>query len=185
MVPDKFHITIHMVSSVDGMIAKPDNSIGWFETSHPYEKGVEAEDPVSFLEKIDCYVMGANTYELAVELSEQYGWAYGDKPTIVLTHRTLASDRPNIRFHAGDLPQFVKELLQANYNNVWVVGGASLVRDFLRLKLADEIRLTVLPIILGEGLPFFDHIGMEQVLELKDSKAYRNGMVELCYAIRK
>jgi dihydrofolate reductase len=64
-------------------------------------------------------------------------------------------------------------------------GGAMLAKDFIRLKLADEIRQIILPIILGDGLPFFDQIGQEQTLHLKDVTAYKNGMVELCYEIRK
>ena len=60
-----------------------------------------------------------------------------------------------------------------------------LAKDFIRLKLADEIRVSILPIILGDGTLFFDHIGQEQALHLKDVKAYKSGMVELCYEIRK
>jgi dihydrofolate reductase len=64
------------------------------------------------------------------------------------------------------------------------VGGAMLTKEFLRLKLANEIRVTVLPIILGDGLLFFDYIGVEQPLSLKDVTAYKNGMVELHYEIK-
>ena len=60
-----------------------------------------------------------------------------------------------------------------------------LAKDFIRLKLADEIRLSVIPIILGDGILFFDHIGQEQALHLKDVTAYKNGMVELWYEIKK
>jgi dihydrofolate reductase len=63
------------------------------------------------------------------------------------------------------------------------VGGAALARDFLRAKLVNEIRLSVLPIILGDGLLFFDQLGIEQPLHLKDVTAYRNGMVELWYEL--
>jgi dihydrofolate reductase len=66
-----------------------------------------------------------------------------------------------------------------------MVGGAMLAKDFIRSKLADDIRLTVLPIILGDGLPFFDHIGQELPLHLKEVTAYKNGMVELWYEIKK
>jgi dihydrofolate reductase len=59
-----------------------------------------------------------------------------------------------------------------------------LVKDFIRLKLADQIRLSILPVILGDGTLFFDHIGQEQALHLKDVTAYKSGMVELCYEIR-
>jgi len=174
-----------MVSSLDGIIAKKDNSVSWFETSDHYENGNTEPDTAEFLKTIDCYVMGARTYEHALELSRSYGWAYGDKPTIVVTHRSLPIERQSIQLYSGDLKQLVNERLNPDYRNVWVVGGAMLVKDFIRLKLADEIRLSILPIILGDGLPFFDHIGQEQALHLEDLKAYKNGMVELCYKITK
>ncbi len=174
-----------MVSSLDGMIAKKDNSVSWFETSDNYEKGVAEPDAAEFLKTIDCYVMGSRTYELAFELSKTYGWPYGDVPTIVVTHRSLPIERNNIETYSGNLGQLVNERLKPKYKNVWVVGGAMLVKEFIRLKLADEIRQSILPIILGDGMPFFDHIGQEQALHLKEVNAYKNGMVELHYEIRK
>ncbi len=187
MTTDIFKITIHMVSSLDGIIAKKDNSVSWFETSDYYEKGVEVtkQDTEEFLKTIDCYVMGSRTYEHALELSKSYGWAYGDVPTIVVTHRSLPIERQKIEIYSGNLNQLVNERLKPNYKNVWVVGGAVLAKDFIRLKLADEIRLSTMPVILGDGTLFFDHIGQEQALHLKEVRAYKNGMVELCYEIRK
>ena len=66
-----FRVTIHMVSSLDGIIAKKDNSVSWFKTVDRYDKGIETskQDTESFLKTIDCYVMGARTYENALELS--------------------------------------------------------------------------------------------------------------------
>jgi dihydrofolate reductase len=182
-----FRVTIHMVSSLDGIIAKRDNSVSWFETSDHYEKGIEItdQDTEEFLKTIDCYVMGSYTYEHALELSKLYGWAYGDTPTIVVTHRNLPIERQNIEIYSGDLDKLVNEQLKPKYKNVWLVGGAVLAKDFIRLKLADEIRLSVIPIILGDGILFFDHIGQEQSLHLKDVTAYKSGMVELCYEIKR
>lgn len=182
-----FKVTIHMVSSLDGIIAKKDNSVSWFETIDHYEKGIEitGQDTEDFLKTIDCYVMGSRTYEHALELSRSYGWAYGDVPTIVVTHRPLPIERQNIEIYSGDLNKLVNERLRPSYRNVWLVGGAILAGDFIRLKLADEIRLSVMPIILGDGTPFFDHIGQEQALHLKDVTAYKSGMVELYYEIGK
>jgi dihydrofolate reductase len=128
--------------------------------------------------------MGSRTYEHALELSKSYGWIYGDVPTIVLTHRKLPIDRQNIETYSGDLNKLVNERLKPNYKNVWLVGGAMLAKDFIRLKLADEIRLSILPVILGDGTLFFDHIEQEQALHLKDVTAYKSGTVELCYEIR-
>lgn len=178
-------ITIHMVSSLDGYIAKKDNSVSWFEVSDNYENGVAEPDAAAFLQTIDCYIMGSHTYEHALELSKSYGWVYGDVPTIVLSHRKLPVDKPNIETYSGDLNKLVNERLKPNYKNVWLVGGAMLAKEFIRLNLADEIRQSILPIILGDGTLFFDQIGQERVLHLKDVTAYKSGMVELCYEIRK
>jgi dihydrofolate reductase len=106
-------------------------------------------------------------------------------PTIVLTNRKLPIDRQNIETYLGDLNKLVNERLKPNYKNVWLVGGPKLAKDFIRLNLADEIRQSILPIILGGGIPFFDQIGREQALHLKNVTAYKSGLVELCYQIRK
>jgi dihydrofolate reductase len=187
MTSNKFKLTIHILSSLDGIIAKKDNSIAWFDTHDDYEKGVvlTRQDTEAFLKTIDCYVMGAHTYEHALELSKNYGWAYGDIPTIVLTHRDLPVNRPNIELYSGDLNKLVDERLKPRYKNVWLVGGAMLAQQFIRLKLADELRLSVMPIILGEGTLFFDHMGQEQALHLKNVTAYKTGMVELHYEVKK
>lgn len=187
MATNQFKLTIHMVSSLDGIIAKKDNSVSWFETNDHYEQGIELTEQQThdFLKTIDCYVMGARTYEHALELSRSYGWAYGEVPTIVVTHRQLPVERPNIELYAGDLDVLVNERLKPKYNNVWMVGGAMLAKRFIRLQLADELRLSVMPVVLGAGTPFFDHAGYEQALHLKAVTAYKSGMVELWYEIKK
>ena len=174
-----------MVSSLDGIIAKKDNSVSWFESADNYENGTAEENAEEFMKPIDCFVMGSRTYEHALELSKEFGWAYGDVPTIVVSHRNLPIDRKNIEIYSGDLEKLVNERLKPNYKNVWLVGGATLTKDFIRLKLADDIRLSVMPIILGDGTLLFDHIGQEQPLHLKNITAYKNGTVELWYEIRK
>ena len=74
----------------------------------------------------------------------------------------------------------VNERLKPKYNNVWVVGGAMLVNEFIRLNIANEVRQSILPILLGDGIPFFDKIGNERALHIKNATAYKNGIVELC-----
>jgi dihydrofolate reductase len=174
-------VTIHMVSSLDGFIASADGSVSWLETSDSYEKGVTLtdEEMAEFIKTIDCYVMGSRTYELALKL----GWPYGDTPTIVLTHRDLQADRKTVEFYSGDLNKLVNHRLKPTYKSIWVVGGAMLVKEFIRMNLADEIRQTIVPVILGDGIPFFDNVGRELPLHLKDATAYKNGFVELWYEI--
>ena len=153
------------------------------ESSDNYGQGVTLEDTdvEEFMKSIDCYVMGSRTYELALEL----GWPYGDVPVKVLTHRDLPAERDSVDFHSGDLNKFVSDHLNPDYRNIWVVGGAMLTKEFIRLGLADDIRMVIVPVILGEGTLFFDYIGRELPLHLKDVTAYKNGMVELWYEIRK
>ena len=186
MQAHSFKLTVHMASSLDGYIAKKDNSVEWFDTSSSYENGIEltADQTKSFLDSINCYVMGAHTYEHAIALASTYGWAYADTPMIVVSHRKLPLQHSNVEIYSGDLMQLVNEKLKTRYNNVWVAGGAMLAREFIRLQLADEIRLSVLPIILGEGIPLFDDYMQEQALYLKESTAYKNGMVEMIYGLK-
>ena len=181
MTTNQSKVTIHMVSSVDFFIARPDNSVSWLESSDVYEKGVTGEDPEEFMRTIDCFVMGSRTYDLALKL----GWPYGDTPTFVLTHRNLSTDRKSVHFYSGDLKTFVDDHLKPNYQNIWVVGGAILARDFICKGLADFIRISIMPVLLGDGTPFVDHIGEERKLHLKDVTAYKDGLVELVYEIRK
>jgi dihydrofolate reductase len=177
MAKDTSRVTIHMVSSLDGFVSKKDGSVSWMETKDNYEKGVTLTDEAVevFLKTIDCYVMGARTYELALTL----GWPYGDVPVVVLTHRDLPVERKSVEFYSGDLGALVNDQLKAKYKSIWMVGGPTLARDFIRMNLADDIRITILPILLGDGTPFFDHIDQEHGLHLKDVTAYKNGMVEL------
>ena len=172
-----------MVSSLDGFIAKKDGSVSWMQSTDKYDKGVELtkEYIEEFLESIDCYVMGSRTYEHAIEL----GWSYGDFPVIVLTNRILKSDKKSVQFLSGDLTEIVTNKLKSKYENIWMVGGTMLTKEFLRLGLADEINITIMPTLLGDGILFFDFIEKEIPLHLKDLVAFKDGMVEMVYEINK
>ena len=170
-------VTLHVVSSLDGFIAKKDNSISWMESSGDvYERGV-IDDGVEVIQSIDCYVLGSRTYEHALQL----GWPYGDTPTVVTTKRDLPSTRESVAFYSGDLEKLVGEILAPRYKNIWLVGGAVLAQSFLRLGLVDEIRLMVAPVTLGDGLHLFGNYLTEQKWLLKNVVAYKNGYVELSY----
>ncbi|HEY2839579.1 MAG TPA: dihydrofolate reductase family protein [Pirellulales bacterium] len=171
-------ITLHVVSSLDGFIARHDNSVSWLDTSGEiYEKGVSEESAAEVVRAIDCYVLGSRTYEHALQL----GWPYGDTPAIVVTTRELPSTRKSVEFYSGELTRLVDEILAPRYANVWLAGGATLCQSFLRLGLVDEIRLAIVPVVLGDGLSLFGHSGTEQKWRLKDVVGYRSGIVELWY----
>jgi dihydrofolate reductase len=169
-----------MVSSLDGFIAKKDNSVSWLDSpGNVYERGVSIseEEIANFLKAIDCYVMGSRTYEHALEL----GWPYGDTPVVVVTSREWPAAKKTAEFYSGDLKTLVDVKLAPRYRNIWLVGGAHLSHDFLELGLVDEIKLTIAPVTLGEGLRLFGDSATEKRWNLKDVAAYKNGFVELSY----
>ncbi len=171
-------VTLHVVSSLDGVIAKKDNTVSWLDSSGDvYEKGVSDGNADDVVSSIDCFVLGSRTYEHALQL----GWPYGDTPTVVITNRELPSTRKSVEFYSGDLKKLVDEILAPRYGNIWLVGGAMLCQSFLRLDLVDEIRLAIVPVLLGDGLRLFDNSGIERRWHLKDVIAYKTGLVELLY----
>ena len=181
-------VTIHMAASLDGFIARKDGRVDWLETSDEFARG-DALEPgfvEEFLKTIDCYVMGSRTYETALRFEAQgHGWAYGDKPTFVLTSRDLPRTRESVEFCSGDLARFVNEHLRRRFRSIWFVGGGILSAECLRLGLADEVRYSILPILIGDGIPFFANVDRDIPLHLVDVKGYKSGTIELHYEVRK
>jgi dihydrofolate reductase len=180
-------VTVHMAASLDGFIARRDGSVDWLETSDEFEGG-ETMDPgfvEAFLATIDCYVMGSRTYETALSFEARgLGWAYGDKPTFVLTRRELPRIRDTVDFYSGDLAELVNGRLRPTFRSTWIVGGGAVAGECLRLGLADEVVYSILPILVGDGIPFFGKLDRDIALHLAEVKAYKSGMVELRYEVR-
>jgi dihydrofolate reductase len=171
-------VTLHMVSSLDGFIAKKDNTVSWLDSSGDvYEGGVSEGSAEEFIKAIGCFVLGSRTYEHALQL----GWPYGDTPTVVITKRELPPTRKSVEFYTGDLKRLVDVILTPRYESIWLVGGAMLCQSFLRLGLVDEIRLSITPILLGDGLRLFGNSTTEKRWHLKDVVAYKTGVVDLLY----
>lgn len=123
-------VTVHMVASLDGFIAKADGSIGWMDTHDSHEAGVQMGDGADVLQAIDCYVMGSHTYEHAVALSKDYGWAYGDKPVYVVSSRALQPIKPTVEICGSDLAALINTLqaaLQQHLGGGWCLGDERVV----------------------------------------------------------
>src|ERR1051326_8189735 len=171
--PSGRSVTLHLVSSLDGFIAKKDNSVSWLEdTGSVYEAGISIseEEAATFIKAIDCYVLGSRTYEHALEL----GWPYGDTPTVVVSSRDWPGSRKSVEFYSGDLKTLVDGKLAPRYRNIWLVGGATLCQRFLELRLVDKMILTIAPVLLGEGLRLFGSSPAEERWNLKNVAAYKN-----------
>jgi dihydrofolate reductase len=188
MTTEPSRVTIHMAASVDGFIARRDGRVDWLETSDHFAGGatMTAEFVSAFLQTIDCYVMGSRTYETALAFEAKgLGWSYGDKPTYVLTRRSLPKHRDNVQFCEGDLARLVNEQLRPLFRSIWFVGGGEVSAACLRLGLADEVRYSLLPVLIGDGISFFQGLDRDVALHLVESTAYKSGMVALRYEVRK
>jgi dihydrofolate reductase len=180
-------VTIHMAASLDGFVARRDGRVDWMETADEFAGG-DTMDPgfvEAFLGSIDCYVMGSKTYETALHFEAKgFGWAYGTKPVFVLTSRKLPRTRDTVEFYSGDLAQFVNGRLRPAFRSIWFVGGGSVSGECLRLGLADEVRYSILPVLIGDGIRFFEKLDRDVALHLTEVKGYKSGIVALCYEVR-
>ena len=180
-------VTVHMVASLDGFIARKDGGVDWLETSDRFAGGetITPEFVEQFLKTIDCYVMGSKTYETALGFEAKgMGWSYGDKPTFVLTSRQLPRIKETVEFYSGDLAALVNEKLRPKFRSIWFVGGGRVSGDCVRLGLADEVRYSIVPVLIGDGVSFFEGLDKDVALHLVEVKAYDSGMVELRYEVR-
>jgi dihydrofolate reductase len=176
-----------MAASLDGFIARRDGSVDWMETADQFPGGNTLEPAFveAFLRTIDCYVMGSKTYETALRFEASgAGWAYGDKPVFVLTRRVLPRARDTVEFCGGDLTQFVNTRLRNTFRSIWFVGGGMVCSECLRLGLVDEIRYSILPVAIGDGISFFGKLDADIALHLVEVNAYKNGIVELRYEVQ-
>jgi len=176
-----------MVASLDGFVARKDGRVDWLETADEFEDG-DTLDPVfieEFLKTIDCYVMGSRTYETALEFEAKgFGWSYGDKPTFILTSRELPRTKDTVEFYSGDLARLVNERLKPAFHSIWFVGGGAVSGECLRLGLADEVRYSLMPILICDGIAFFEGLDKDIALHLVEVKGYKSGMVALRYEVR-
>ena len=173
-------ITLYVATSVDGYLADVEGGVDWLEEFQSESAGDEdVEGFAEFFETVDCLVMGATTYEQVLDFGE---WPYEDEPTYVFTHRNLPSANGAVRFVEGEIAEIVPEL-RGRYEHIWVVGGAHLARSFLRSREIDVIRLSFVPVLLGDGIPLFAGEYDEARLHLVETTTRDNGIVEHHYEV--
>lgn len=167
-------VILYIATSLDGCIADADGGVDWLESAASPEDGDYGY--AEFYASVGSLVMGRTTYEQVRGFGD---WPYPGKPTRVFTHQALEGAHPDVEFVAGD-PRPVLEQLFA-WGDVWLVGGAELVRGFRELGLVDETILTVLPVILGAGPRLYPEGGLGESLELLEAKSWPSGFVQLRY----
>lgn len=165
--------SVFIAVSLDGFIARPD---GTFDFLSIVEEPGQDYGFAEFFGSVDALVIGRNTYETALGFDE---WPYAGKRCIVLTHREAPSQHGE-QFFAGEPTALVEQLALVGAQRLYVDGGA-VIRDFLANGLIDDMTLSIIPTLLGAGIPLFGDGVPEQRLVLESSQAFGSGLVQLRY----
>lgn len=174
--PARPRCSVFIAISADGYIARADGSIDWLSR---VERAGEDYGYKRFFDSIDALVIGCKTYDTVLGFGE---WPYADKRCIVLTRRPPVAPRSNEVFFAGAPTTLLEQLAQQGVQRVYVDGGA-VIRAFLAEGLIDDLVLSVVPLLLGEGVSLFAGRGVERSLRLESSESFASGLVQLRYSL--
>jgi len=160
-------------ASLDGYLARPDGGLDWLEPFEGEEHGYQA-----FFDGVDALVIGRGTYQTVLSFPE---WPYGRKRVIVCTRSDFTPS------HGEELsreaPRALADRLdREGVRRVYLDGGA-LIRSFLREGLVHELTISLVPIVLGSGIPLFAAGLPERPLRLIDARTYPSGLVQLRYTL--
>lgn len=173
-------VTYYVAASVDGYIATEDGGVEWLEA---FQEGTEMGDDVgayeAFFNSVDCLVMGSRTYEQILTFGD---WPYAEKPTFVLTSRDLPLTVDTVRLVDDDVASLTEHLTK-EYGHVWLVGGGAVAQSFREAGQIDELRLSVIPVVLGSGIGLFGADGGQQMLRHAETTTRASGIVELQYEL--
>ena len=177
--------SVFIATSLDGFISRKDGDIDWLnEASATVPKG-EDTGFGEFMSSVDALVMGRNTFDQV--LSFGVAWPYGSTPVIVLnrTLKHLPDGVPDtVSLTADDPATLVQRLSDEGINHLYIDGGLT-IQNFLSAGLIDEITITTIPIIIGEGKPLFGSLSSDVKLELISSQGYDFGFVQSKYRVVK
>jgi dihydrofolate reductase len=169
---------VFIATSLDGFIAAADGGIDWlvdFPNPDKNDYGF-----AEFTQKIDALVMGRNTYEKVLTLNE---WLY-PMPVFVLSHSNPeipAALKDKVTIIKGEPKEVVEVLNRRGYANLYIDGG-KVIQSFLREDLIDELIITTVPILLGDGIPLFGKIPQMLNFQLIKTESYRSSLVKCHYA---
>ena len=176
--------------SLDGYIAESDDTLDWLMKYDGSYDGPDASDAAQggydeFYEGVGANVMGSATYQFL--LDEVETWPYKGKPTWVLSSRDLPrpkDDDPELRIVDAKVTDLYDEMVAAaGDRHLWVIGGGSVASQFADAGLLDELIITVVPVVLGEGKPLFDRRLPGGAMQLTGARPFKSGMVQLRYEV--
>lgn len=168
--------SVFIATSVDGYIARPDGGLDWLSR---VEQPGEDYGYARFADTVDVLVTGRATYDIVRGFPT---WPYAGKRVIVLSHRP-APAHEGVEFFAGDVRDLVARLTAEGVRRVYVDGG-NVIRQFLAAGLVDDMTLSIIPVVLGDGIRLFDRGIGEHGLELSSSQSWPTGLVQQRYQLK-
>ena len=168
-------VILYIAVSVDGYIAKPNDDLSFLSI---VEKEGEDYGYNDFIKKIDTVIMGRKTYDWV--MNQVTDFPHADKETYIVTRQNKAPIG-NINFYNDDINDLINKLKQQKAKNIFVDGGAEIVNLFIKDNLIDEYIISIIPILLGDGIKLFNKGFQQQNLQLISSKQYEKGLVQLHY----
>lgn len=169
---------LFIAASLDGFIADANDDLSFLSKM---EAPGEDYGYTAFMEKVDTVVMGRRTYDKVMSMGIPF--PHADRSCYVITRTPRAAIGRTI-FHTGDPAALIRELRAKPGGIIFLDGGAQVVNRLLQERLIDGITLSIIPVLLGDGIRLFSEGGLMQDLELLDHRAYPSGLVQLRYRIK-
>ena len=157
-------IIYYVAASLDGFIATPEGGIDWLK---PFEGTGEDYGYGEFYASIEAVLLGRVTYEQCLEFPE---WPYAGKPYWVFS-----------RTNDNTPASVVAEMKARDLRRAWLVGGGKLAAAFRAERLITQHIVSIVPLLLGAGIPLFDGPGPRDELRLLGSRSYPSGIVQVRY----
>lgn len=168
-------LVLYISMSLDGYIATKDNSLDFLSI---VEKEGEDYGYNEFIKSVDSVIIGRKTYEKVIEMGYEY--PHKDKDVYILTKTTKHSNE-HFKFYNGDLSELIGKLKSQTGKNIYCDGGAEIANELMKHNLIDEFIISIIPILIGEGIPLFLEGRPELKLELISTKQFENGLTQLHY----
>lgn len=169
-------VILYIAASLDGYIARRDDGLDWL----PLPTEQEDYGYAALLAGVDTVVMGRKTYDVTRSLG---AWPYPAQRTVVFSRRLTGAAEPGVEFSSRQPAELVGELRRTAGRAIWLVGGGEIVRDCLEGGAVDEIILTTIPVLLGDGLPLFLPRPGGCKLARRAIRSYPDGLVQSHYDV--
>ena len=173
------NVIVHIATSADGYIARPDGDIEWL-TSRPAPEGFYGIE--AFMKSIDTMLLGRKTYEAGLRMGATFDSA--GRTVVFSRHPPPADAPPGVEFVSDAIGSFLTRLREQPGKDVWLMGGGELIASFLDEHAIDQFVISVVPVFIGDGIPLIARRHRQVPLDLQSVERFEDGLVQLHYWVR-